>query len=551
MKLTDQEQVILKAIAHVGHGGLAEVSKVIKAVGYPKATTKKILARLSEKGIVALHRHDYPASLTPEQRKLMVRIGRDYYNAVSVMKRNPKGKHLAGATAKQQRQYEAILKSIKKSGRYKGREKEVAARTVRARAKNKSGKGKQALKTTGRALKSAARGILGAGSQILGAGAKALNPVRRKVRNKYIDLVIRGQAKKTPQGWKVGKKTFAQGRGTVSVSSGYYLDRHTGMVYAKRERNMAKRRKRRNVEMGFYDASGFHPIRASSDYSEGTRPSRSRRAKSVKRKAKVTASHRRKVTSRKATTKRLASRAIKKTVKSRRRRNISEGFYDASGVFHPIRSASDYSPAAAGEAGRKAKHTRSRKRLSAKRKASSTARTKSRVRARKAATRIASRSLSRRTATGKKLKRATRNPSPEAIRKSFAGSVSGSRELYFPQGTPQGLAKLGKLVSITTEEGTIKPVSGTAWLCADTKGKLHIGSTTQAPLFDGPKRSFGRVSKFEYQDVKKHLGHNKQTIFFHHAGEENGIKPTLYADGKGGLIFKGGDYRITSRGVEN
>src|SRR6266542_1219672 len=250
MKLTDQEQVILKAIAHVGHGGLAEVSKVIKAVGYPKATTKKILARLSEKGIVALHRHDYPASLTPEQRKLMVRIGRDYYNAVSVMKRNPKGKHLAGATAKQQRQYEAILKSIKKSGRYKGREKEVAARTVRARA-------------------------------------KALNPVRRKVRNKYIDLVIRGQAKKTPQGWKVGKKTFAQGRGTVSVSSGYYLDRHTGMVYAKRERNMAKRRKRRNVEMGFYDASGFHPIRASSDYSEGTRPSRSRRAKSVKRKAKV------------------------------------------------------------------------------------------------------------------------------------------------------------------------------------------------------------------------------------------------------------------------
>ncbi len=239
MKLTDQEQVILKAIAHVGHGGLAEVSKVIKAVGYPKATTKKILARLSEKGIVALHRHDYPASLTPEQRKLMVRIGRDYYNAVSVMKRNPKGKHLAGATAKQQRQYEAILKSIKKSGRYKGREKEVAARTVRARAKNKSGKGKQALKTTGRALKSAARGILGAGSQILGAGAKALNPVRRKVRNKYIDLVIRGQAKKTPQGWKVGKKTFAQGRGTVSVSSGYYLDRHTGMVYAKRERNMA------------------------------------------------------------------------------------------------------------------------------------------------------------------------------------------------------------------------------------------------------------------------------------------------------------------------
>src|SRR5215813_8004797 len=46
---------------------------------------------------------------------------------------NPRGKHLAGATAKEQRQYEAVLKSIRASGRYKGREKEVAARTVRAR----------------------------------------------------------------------------------------------------------------------------------------------------------------------------------------------------------------------------------------------------------------------------------------------------------------------------------------------------------------------------------------------------------------------------------
>src|SRR5215468_5374811 len=46
---------------------------------------------------------------------------------------NPKGKHLAGATKKEQRQYEHILASAKPGHRYKGREKEVAARTVRAR----------------------------------------------------------------------------------------------------------------------------------------------------------------------------------------------------------------------------------------------------------------------------------------------------------------------------------------------------------------------------------------------------------------------------------
>jgi hypothetical protein len=129
--------------------------------------------------------------------------------------------------------------------------------------------------------------------------------------------------------------------------------------------------------------------------------------------------------------------------------------------------------------------------------------------------------------------------------------VSGHRDLYFPQGTPNGLAKLGKLVSITTEEGTLKPVHGAAWLCADTAGKLHIGATSPSPLFDGPPRSFGEVSKIEYEARKPHLGYKNPAIWFHHLGEEDGVKPTLRADGKGGLVFRGGHYRITSQGLEN
>jgi hypothetical protein len=42
----------------------------------------------------------------------------------------PDKKHLNGVSAKEQREYEHILKSAKEDGRYKGREKEVAARTV-------------------------------------------------------------------------------------------------------------------------------------------------------------------------------------------------------------------------------------------------------------------------------------------------------------------------------------------------------------------------------------------------------------------------------------
>ena len=42
----------------------------------------------------------------------------------------PGREHLPGATAKEQRQYEHILESARRSGRYGAREKEVAARTV-------------------------------------------------------------------------------------------------------------------------------------------------------------------------------------------------------------------------------------------------------------------------------------------------------------------------------------------------------------------------------------------------------------------------------------
>lgn len=39
-------------------------------------------------------------------------------------------KHLQGVGEEEQRQYEHILESAKEEGRYKGREEEVAARTV-------------------------------------------------------------------------------------------------------------------------------------------------------------------------------------------------------------------------------------------------------------------------------------------------------------------------------------------------------------------------------------------------------------------------------------
>lgn len=56
---------------------------------------------------------------------------------------------------------------------------------------------------------------------------------------------------------------------------------------AKKKAN-SKAPPRKNVEMGFWDDTGFHPIRASSDYDDSRAGSYSRSVKSMKRRAKAT-----------------------------------------------------------------------------------------------------------------------------------------------------------------------------------------------------------------------------------------------------------------------
>lgn len=152
-------------------------------------------------------------------------------------------------------------------------------------------------------------------------------------------------------------------------------------------------------------------------------------------------------------------------------------------------------------------------------------------------------------------KNVTRRRNPDAAiaqRKEFAGRFNGFNDLYFPQGTPQGISKLGKLVLIKTQVGDIAPVSGTAWLCRDLDGKLHIGTTKpNAVLWEGQAGSLGEVKRLEYEESKPHLGHPNPTVWFHKMGEETGERPTLYSDGAGGLKFRGGRYRIDSRGIVN
>lgn len=185
------------------------------------------------------------------------------------------------------------------------------------------------------------------------------------------------------------------------------------------------------------------------------------------------------------------------------------------------------------------------------------------ARRKKTTSRLAGRSLKKSSGLLKGGKR--RNPAPQVLaivnrtkskaaqnRKEFAGEYRKDLPLRYPEGTPTGLSKLGKLLTIKTDRAVITPINNQTWLVRDLKGKLHIGTTSKDGLiWSGPAEDFGHVRRIEYEDVKKHLGYDRPQGFYHFMGEEDGVRPRLYADGKGGLKFKGGNYRITPEGIVN
>lgn len=139
-----------------------------------------------------------------------------------------------------------------------------------------------------------------------------------------------------------------------------------------------------------------------------------------------------------------------------------------------------------------------------------------------------------------------RNDGAAERREQFAGSMTGYKDLYFPEGTPGGLSTLGPLVSIKTAAGKIQPTNGAAYLCQDANNRLYIGATKDAPLWAGPAESLGSVTRVEYTCRKPHLGEKQTVIWFH---DFESPLPELRADGKGGLKFHGGGYTIKREGI--
>jgi hypothetical protein len=159
-----------------------------------------------------------------------------------------------------------------------------------------------------------------------------------------------------------------------------------------------------------------------------------------------------------------------------------------------------------------------------------------------------------RAKTAKKPRKDLASSKVRKIREKFSGQKSRKvTALRAPDGTPSELAKLGRVVSITTTRGKMsfaRNPGGEVWLCADSTGNMHLASS-RPRLTDAPRGDLGEVIEIEYLEAKPHLGHKKPTLFFHEMGEQGGRKPHLVSDGKGGLKFRGGDYRITREGIED
>jgi hypothetical protein len=144
------------------------------------------------------------------------------------------------------------------------------------------------------------------------------------------------------------------------------------------------------------------------------------------------------------------------------------------------------------------------------------------------------------------------NPSVKAIYEKFNGRPSRrSRNVAAPAGTPRDLAQLGRLRTLKTVDGRTWRFPGdrAPFLAADSRGKLHIvgGQYRANPAGE----DCGEIDLIEYQTRKPHLGHHKETIYYHKLGEDTGERPTLKITPEGELVIHGGAYRIESDGIHN
>lgn len=446
--------------------------------------------------------------------------------AAAKKRANPRGRGLRGATAKQERQYELIKRSERRSGRSLKDAKRIAAATVRGRAKNKT------------IIKARRVKIM------------ATNPRRRNA--KASGFIVQFVREMIRDGQSI--ETAAR----LMDNAGFTVEeiQQARSIYktelAKTEKDRAKElariyrknpRKRRNAVAlpalasslrQQYDSAGLRKLRdrlrTNIQHYQGLTRKLTKQLKTERDSGRAQDLRRQL-----AEIDRLESREVSQLD------DVLRKLSGATSIRKPRRNA---------ESWRKVRVSRLRaQRGSGDREA-------------ERALAILQRGKRRLKESRRIVKKYTKNPGvtarSRATRKLFTGMKSKKTlSLLAPTGTRKSVAILGKLVKIKTRSRTFTPPKrngrnpeGEIYLAADDSGQLVIVGEN-LPVVPGPARDLGEIIELDYATRKPHLGYDQTTEFFHELGEEGGERPHLVTDSEGHLKIAGGDYYIERDGIHD
>lgn len=150
----------------------------------------------------------------------------------------------------------------------------------------------------------------------------------------------------------------------------------------------------------------------------------------------------------------------------------------------------------------------------------------------------------------------------DKLSNTFQGYASGKEiRTVGSDFTPPLTARLGKLVYIKLKNG--KDVyeatfnkNGDAYLSADARKNLYLeGKDARIQNLKLPQPNqlqyIGEVQQLDYITAKAHIENGQLTHYYHNLGEVDGIKPNAFVDSDGFILLTGGNYDILSEGIAN
>jgi hypothetical protein len=162
------------------------------------------------------------------------------------------------------------------------------------------------------------------------------------------------------------------------------------------------------------------------------------------------------------------------------------------------------------------------------------------------------------------------NPSAEALRETFVGAPADTVEVTKEPHMPPGdYAQLGELLALY-----VKPAGGgqvqTITFPRGDRPMLVCDESARQMYFVGGGQDLsdslgafgadewqgmyllGDCRRIDYKQRKEHVPDPELDQWKHSFGEENGVLPQLWFDGKAKrLLLQGGDYRIEASGINN